>query len=161
MRSFWSADRPPPETIQWMCGWKFSVCPKCAEPEWCRVLLRDTSYLLKVQEVFQRSICVTENTEVPDYHKSKDSVMRNGKHYMKIRWINDFRTSLVNPDFFQDCLTVGQFRLRQELLWNSMWPQSVHWLMLQPRLPDLQFSMAVAAFSCTPDIWETEERKSS
>ena len=29
---------------------------------------------LKVQEVFQRSICVTENTEVPDYHKSKDSV---------------------------------------------------------------------------------------
>ena len=33
--------------------------------------------------------------------------MRNRKHYVKIRRINDFRTPLVNPKFFQDCLTVG------------------------------------------------------
>ena len=43
----------------------------------------------------------------------------------------------------------GQLRLRQELLWISMCPQSVHWLKLKPSLPDLQFIMAWAAFRCT------------
>lgn len=33
--------------------------------------------------------------------------MRNRKYHMKIRSIDDFGTTFINPDFFEDSLAVG------------------------------------------------------
>ena len=44
---------------------------------------------------------------------------------------------------------LGQLRLRQELLWKSMCPQSAQTETLQPSFPDLHAMMEEAAFICT------------
>ena len=41
---------------------------------------------------------------------------------------------------------LGQLRLRQELLWTSVWPQSGQMLTLQPNAPVLHRRMDMAAF---------------
>ena len=33
--------------------------------------------------------------------------MRESKHHMEVRGINDLRPAIINPDFFEDSLTVG------------------------------------------------------
>ena len=68
------------------------------------------------------------------------------KHHMEVRGVNDFRTAFINPALFQDSLTVGQ-----ELLWNSMYPHSLHSLTLMPSLLDLQARIAREAFLCSSD----------
>lgn len=77
--------------------------------------------------------------------------MRNRKHYVKIRRINDFRTPLVNPKFFQDCLTVGTVAVAAGII-VKFHVSTVRTLGdVVAKLPDLQFKIACAAFSCTPD----------
>lgn len=52
---------------------------------------------------------------------------------------------------------LGQLRLRQELLWNSVCPQSGHWEILIPSFPDLQFRIAWEALRWTSDWKQPEE----
>ena len=76
--------------------------------------------------------------------------MGKRKHHMKVRGIDDLGSSFIHPDLLQDRLAVRAVTVATGIVVKLH--VSPAWLMLQPRLPDLQFSMARAAFSCIPDI---------
>ena len=80
---------------------------------------------------------------------------------MKIRCINDFFPAFIHQISFKTAWQFGQFRLRQELLWNSVWPHSVHWQALAPRAPDLQRMTAWETFFWMSETGCPEERKES
>ena len=49
-------------------------------------------------------------------------LMRKGKDHMKIRLINDFCPSFINPDFLKNCLTVGTVAITTGIMMDFCMP---------------------------------------